>query len=181
MSAIPKAITVLAGSALLFGLVPGAVGEQIVIPFSVQAQAGSTATTYTISGSLISIPPIDGPAGRLAAEVTLIDGNGDGATLTGQRPTGNSIEAYYDVSNLFGGILSQVIAPPGGTIVWSEAFPPSGYEPFPSPPTSVSVQMKFMLSAYDSVDINGSLTIMPEPTGGLLLALLGLVSTRFRR
>jgi hypothetical protein len=181
MSAIREAITRLASGALLFGLVPGAVAAPIVFPFSGQFQAGSELTTFTITAGSWFTPPIDGAAGRLAATVTLTDSNGDGATLTGQLPTGNSIEAYYDGSNLFGGVISQVIAPPEGTTVLSEAFPPSGYEPFPYPPTLYSVQMEFTLSAYDAASIDGTLTIVPEPGGALSLALLGAISRRFPR
>jgi hypothetical protein len=181
MSSIPKAIAVLAVSTFLFALPPGAVAGPIVIPISVQAQAGNADTTVTLQGPLMNLPPTGGAAGQLSAQVTLIDNNGDGATITGQLPSGNSIEVHYDVSSLFGGVISQATAAPGQTIVISEAFPPSGFALFPSPPTSVHVQMQFLLSAHDSVNIEGALTIVPEPTAGLLLVVLGWVSMRPRR
>ena len=181
MSAIRKAITRMASSALLFGLAPWAVADPIVFSFGGQFQAGSEPTTFTIPAGSWFTPPIAGAAGRLAATVTLTDSNHDGATLTGQLPTGHSIEAYYDGSNLFGGVISQVMAPPGGTTVLSEAFPPDGYEPFPYPPILYAVQTEFTLSAYDSATIAGTLTIVPEPGGALWLALLGAISRRFPR
>lgn len=180
MPTIRKAVSVLAGGALLLGLVPGAVAAPIVFPFGGQFQAGSAPTTFTLFGFSVNVPQMDGAAVRLAAEVTLTDSNDDGATLTGQLPAGNAIELYFD-GNSLGGIIAQVIAPPGGMTVSGEAFPPGGYEPLPYTPTWLSVPMKFTLSAYDSAVIAGTLTVVPEPTGALPLAILGLVATRFRR
>lgn len=155
---------------------------QVNLGFAVQAT--DSATSFTISSSLLSFPTISPAAARADAAFTLQDFMGFGATLTGAGPGGGAYLTQYNGfvpgGTTFGeGISFMQVLPPDVLTTLNYASDPMGlYLPIGAA-SDMSSQIAFTLSPFAFASGSANFEIIPEPTA-LLLMLVGLVAARRR-
>ncbi len=136
------------------------------------ASAGSVDTTFTIFSATLPVGLV-GPAASASSSLTLIDANGDGASLTGLYG-GNAFRAVYNtaVPSVFATLNPSLTAGPSGTTTDSGAA--TGI--IPGTVTDMQVSYRFTLSANDTASGTSlysiSATAVPETSDSLTLAAL---------
>jgi len=189
---------------------PNLMGTDPSINLSFSVIAGAADTTFTISSAELQISPaLTDVVGSATAAITLTDGNGDGATMTGLVEGGEVGPNARDIagaaeppSNMYGAFLDDDIA--GDNLITPFEFlidsPVSTAtttsieetEPFSGvrdvmidPVEAMSAQFRFTLSAGDLASGTSRFSIagkiVPAPSGAAALAVCGLAGLRRRR
>ncbi len=137
--------------------------------------AGGAATTFTISSPTLSFAPLVNPSAFALANVTLIDNNGDGATMTGLFPGAKLYQAQYNsVSSIFANLVSPVTAAPDNLAGGSERFPAVGSTTIPGTVSNISSQFSFVLSALDQASGTSRFNVVPEPSTLVMAAIAAM-------
>lgn len=137
-----------------------------------------------------SFTAVNGAQARASGSVTLTDGNGDGAMLTGLHAGGDVWRWDYNTpgEGLDGTLFdTQVTGPISvgefNSVTQSESRPPAGLENLGTNVSSLGVQIRFTLSGNDVASGTGVFAVViPTPGAATLagLALFPLVSRRRR-
>ena len=144
--------------------------SQTSIRFNFELVAGLSDTTFTISGPLVSFPPIENAQAAASATVVLTDSGADGASFNGLFSSG-SLGFEYNAAVPFGELIDRIDADPGGSQVASERMPKVGYAPLNATATSGRIFWFAELSSLDVARGEGEFAFVPEPASILLLAL----------
>lgn len=157
---------------------------QVSVNFNVSATASTT--HFAITTGVLSFPSAinSGAMGRASAGVTITDGDGDGATLTGLFG-GNGYRANYNGTIPSGSIFTHLLsgpltAPADDTATYSAAYPAVGYVPIGGVISSMQAKFDFDLSANDTVSGTSFYEIVPAPAS-LTLLWAGMIGFARRR
>ncbi len=130
------------------------VGE---IELNVALYSGESLTTFVIGSPLMTFSstiPASYARGRATASLTVSDGLGDGATVTGLGPTGTgAYRAYYNgylaEGTRFSHLVGLISVGPFGTATGSQSDPLVGYRPVGEDIMDMSSEVAFTLTPYD--------------------------------
>lgn len=130
---------------------------------------------FTIN-DFTAFPTINPAEARASASVTVTDGNGDGASLTGQQ-AGNDIWKWdYNTPGLGQPgtqfdtqVTSPINVGPFDSVTQSESRPAVGFENLGVAVSSLGVDIRFILSGRDGASGTGVFAVVPTP-GALALA-----------
>jgi hypothetical protein len=121
----------------------------ITVAFAVQAGAG--VTLFTISSGLLSFAPFNAE-GRATVGMSVSDTDGDGATLTGDGPTGGAYLAEYNglapAGTTFAEVIASITAASYSSNTASSDTPALGFSPM-GIVADMSVEFRFVLSPFD--------------------------------
>jgi hypothetical protein len=154
--------------------------------FAVEAGPEAGGTEFTIRSALLSFPTIYNAQGRASAAFTLTDGvDDDGATLNLLNGDPGAYKAQYNGfvpdGTTFTHLIPAMVADPMSTTNAAQDYPGGGaYEPLP-PVYDMSTQVSFALSPNDLASGTTVFEIIPEPTAGLGLIVLGVACLGWRR
>ncbi len=155
--------------------------------FAVEAGPEAGGTEFTIRSALLSFPTIVNAKGRTSAAFTLTDGiDDDGATLNPLSGDPGAYKAQYNGAvpdgTTFTHLIPQMIADPMSTSSLSEDYPGGGaYQAIGAAVYDMSTQVSFALSPNDLASGTTVFEIIPEPTAGLGLMVLGVAFLGWRR
>jgi hypothetical protein len=149
--------------------------------------AGITDTIFQFTSSHVTFPTISDPLGKSEVGMNVTDRNHDGATLSSITGLAGTSQSYVNglpppphgggSGALFADILAgPIVAGINGTMSQQDAT--NGYLPIGVPASSMSAQLNFRLTARDLASGSSTFIITPEPSGLLLLGLLGLLRRR---
>ncbi|MFG0304797.1 MAG: hypothetical protein ACF8Q5_01145 [Phycisphaerales bacterium JB040] len=165
---------------ILIGGNPGDLSSPArIFSFALTMNAVDDDTTFTFAGNEYFLDtPYGGASGFASTAYTLTDGNGDGASLTGQ-----GYNALYNGGNDFftGGPLADLSTGAFGSTSSAYNDPGDLSNRFIGPVSSITADGGFTLSANDAASINTQFFVVPTPASAALLGLGGLVATRRRR
>jgi hypothetical protein len=171
------------GTTVTFGQDPA-----VNLNFAVEAGPEEGGTEFTIRSALLSFPTIANAMGRSSAAYTLTDGvDDDGATLSPLAGEDGAYKAQYNGfvpdGTTFAQLIPQMIAGPMGTTSLSQDYPGGGaYEMIPAESVyDMSSQVSFALTPNDLASGTTIFEIIPEPTAGLGLVLLGVMTLGWRK
>ncbi len=143
------------------------VGE---IELNIGVISGDSLTTFVVGSPLMcfsSTIPETFAQGRATASLTLTDGFGDGATLTGLGPVGSgAYRSYYNgylsEGTRFTHLVGLISVGPGGTATGSQSDPLAGFRPIGESVDDMSAEIAFTLTP---VDLAFATTVfgVPEP------------------
>ena len=158
---------------------------QISLTFEVQA--GAADTIFTVSTATLSFSALNNPDGLVTGALTLTDGSEppNGANYTGQYLSGNGFMAQYNGAAPTGTSLIEAVPSMAtvlpNTSVGSGPFGTFGFTPIAGAVSDMSMQLKFEVSAEDSVSGTAFYLIVPEPGTLSLLLLSGALAFIRRR
>lgn len=147
------------------------------------AQALDTDATFTVLSSTVTFAPLTNPLAYATAAITLTDGDGNGASLTGQFDGGKAYEARYNSpATVWAGLLGSLTTPSDMSSVDVGRRPSSGNEVIPDTVSSIQSEFKFTLSANDQASGTSRFQVLvPEPATLALLTMGGLAILLGRR
>jgi hypothetical protein len=147
--------------------------ETVNLNFTVTA--GASNTTFTLNSAKLLISDWVNPIGSAAAEITLVDKNGDGAASLTAQLAGSDYEAFYNTSNLFTSLLSNISfsgMPAGHSVTVSVIQPWSNIT---GTVNSIQSTFKFTLSAYDKAIGTSGFSVSPVPApAAIALSSIGV-------
>lgn len=119
--------------------------------------SGESLTTFVVGSPLVSFSstiPASFAQGRADASLTVTDGLGDGATLTGLGPLGSGAHrSYYNgylaEGTRFSHLVGLISVGPGGSATGSQADPLVGFRPIGADMTDISTEIAFTLTPTD--------------------------------
>lgn len=162
-----------------------AIGDpQVSLNFAVTS--GPLNTTFTLTSALLNFAPISPAQGRASAGITVTEGNGNAASLTGLFAGGTkSYQATYNGGTTFAELINNDSTSEAfGTFTSSEALPGSGFTSIAGSVSSMQSAFSFTLSALDSASGTSIFVTIPEPSS-LTLVMVGFMmlsgSVRRRR
>lgn len=154
-----------------------------VVNMTFSVAAGGSATNFSISSALLSFPTINPAEGKATAATTVTDGDGDGATLTGNLG-GEAYRAHYNgflgAGTTFASLADSISAGSHSSNSTNETFGFVGMGAV----SDMSSQFNFLLTANDlaSGTSHYVVQLVPEPTTFAVLAgAFGLAAARRRR
>lgn len=141
------------------------------IDFIMNADAGSSETTFVVSLADLDFGMIDSATaqGKASCSMTLSDRNANGALMMALGSSG--APAYLSkFSNggseqTFAGLLSVISTSAGGTASGNQKDPPVGYRAVGAGVAGISVDLGFVVSYGDRINVNSSFDINPDPSG----------------
>lgn len=150
--------------------------------------AGATSTHVNVAATPVDVlPPLTNPNAYATAQVTLTDGNGDGASIAGRLTGGAIYEAQYNGGTLFAGLFKTgVTAPADSSNIATDRSPGSGYTIINDTVTSTQSAFDFDLSASDQVSVTSTFAVSAVPlpaacwAGMLMLGGVGVMGFRRR-
>jgi hypothetical protein len=137
--------------------------------------SGESLTTFVIGSPLLtfsSVIPASFAQGRADASLTVTDGLGDGATLTGLGPVGSgAYRSYYNgylsEGVRFSHLVGLISVGGGGSATGSQADPLVGFRPIDADVCDVSTEIAFTLTPVDlAYAVTRSRFPEPEPCYG---------------
>lgn len=147
-------------------------------------RAGSTASEFTITSSLMTFPTMSNPSAKSSVGISVTDRSRDANAVLSPLVGNNSVSYSY-VNGLpsdpgvsqFSELLQDdiVVATVGGTQTGLDAI--SNWTPVGMPVSSISAEVEFSLTARDLAS-GASTFVIPEPCSLLLLAGMALVTRR---
>lgn len=155
---------------------------RIVMNYGVVAGAGSLPTTFTITPGLMSFwqMPSDQTRAKMSWTLSLGEQSGDGyAQLRGL--SGGAIDiyrAFYNNGVGFGACVTNLEA--SGIGATNGANEPGTFVDLNVPVDKMNVTTGFTLTPGDSMQLQSTFVILPEPTAILLLGVAGLMLARRR-
>lgn len=156
--------------------------EDPVVNLAFSIIAGLSTTTVSIASGLLSFPTIPVAHGIASSSMTLTDGDGDGASLTGLLG-GKAHAAYYNgflgAGTTFAALDSSFSVGAHGSASVSESFGFAGMGSV----TDMSSQYSFTVSANDlaSGTAHYYVEAVPEPATLAVMAIGALALCRRRR
>jgi len=187
----PVAITT-GGGALIATITAGSITMQDtggLVATSFAVTAGNSATNIQILSGEVFFPNQFNPQGRASSALTVTDNNGNGASVSGNRPGGTAFSAHYNgaaplgtpFSNLISGPLTEPNA--FGSESTSQAFPiaPGVFAPIAGNVSSISSVWDFTVTANDQASGTSVFVLVPAPASLALLGMGGLLAGRRRR
>ncbi|MBU0616285.1 MAG: hypothetical protein KKI02_01070, partial [Planctomycetes bacterium] len=145
------------------------------IELNVGVISGESLTTFAIGSPLLtfsSAVPASFAQGRADASLTVTDGLGDGATLTGLGPVGSGAyrsyyDGYLDEGTRFSHLVGLISVGPGGSATGSQADPLVGCRPIGEDLYDASTEVAFTLTPVDlAYAVTRSRFPEPEPCYG---------------
>jgi MYXO-CTERM domain-containing protein len=160
-----------------------------IVAITFAATAGGAATNFQVNSALVSFSPVGNPQARASAGLTVTDNNGDGASVTGNRPGGTHYSAHYNGLAPAGSAFANLIAGPlvepnaFGSEASSQSFPaaPGAFSTIVGSVQSMSAAWDFTLTAGDQASGTSVFVIIPAPAGLGLLGVAGLALGSRRR
>jgi len=154
-----------------------------IVNLGIVVQAGGSATSFTVTSGLLSFSTINPAQGKATAATTVTDGDGDGATLTGNL-SGKSYQAHFNGAapggTVFAGLTNGMAAGSNESNSTNESFGFAGMGAV----SDMSAQFSFTISANDLASGTSHFVVeaVPEPaTMAVLAGGLGLLIRRRRR
>ena len=159
--------------------------EDPVLSGGFSVQAGGVDTNFTITIGSLAFPTINSPRARASGGMTVTDGDGNGATVTGLMPNGTMYRTIYNGTAFFASLISGPLVEPDawGSETDSDEYPPNGnFSQLGVSAFEMFAEWKFTVSANDSAAGTGVFVIVPSPgVLGPAGAGLGLIALRRRR
>lgn len=164
----------------------------IELDFAVHA--GISDTDFSVKSAMLSFPtllpsrlqpPTGG--GRAVVSFRATDTNANGVTFMATGPSGvGAYTAQYNGwapgGTTFATLVNEISVGPGGSAAGGQTFPTgSGYAAINDSVSDMSAIMAFGLTFGDSASGTSTYGILPEPTAGLGVMLLGAVALGWRR
>ncbi|MFN0136286.1 MAG: hypothetical protein ACKVS9_09240 [Phycisphaerae bacterium] len=141
------------------------------VDFIMNADAGSSDTTFVVSLADLDFGLIDSASalGKASCSMTLYDRNANGALMTALGSSGapayTSKFANGGGEQTFAGLLSIISTSAGGTANGNQKDPPVGYRAVGAEVSGITVDMGFVVSFGDRINVNSSFDINPDPAG----------------
>lgn len=160
--------------------------EDPVLAGGFSVQAGAMDTNFTITIGSLGFPTINGPLARASGGMTVTDGDGNGATVTGLMPGGTMYYTSYNFGTAFASLIPGPLVEPDawGSETASDEYPAGAgnFIALGVPAFEMFAEWKFTVSANDSAAGTGVFVIVPSPgTLGLAGLGIGLAGLRRRR
>ncbi|RMH12357.1 MAG: hypothetical protein D6695_06955 [Planctomycetota bacterium] len=159
-------------------------GSTGVVSHSFVVDAAGSDTHFTLGSGLVNVGPYANPLGRASAGMSLTDGNGNGATLTGNFAGGTLFNSFYDGGASFANLLAgPYTAGSFGSFADNDEYPAGAgnFAAFAGPASEIGIGWDFILSANDSASGTSVFTVIPTPAAGLtMLVGAGLLASRRR-
>lgn len=139
------------------------------IDFIMNADAGSSDTSFVVSLANLDFATIGSSVAqaKCSAAMTVTDRNNNGATLTSLGQPGDpAYSARFSNSggeHQFAGLIAFISAGAGGTANGNQKDPPSGYRSVGADVAGMTVDMGFVVSFGDRVNVNTSFDVNPDP------------------
>jgi hypothetical protein len=156
------------------------VDEDPLVTLLFSVENGAADTDFVFQSALVSFTTLGSPLALATAAMTLTDGNGDGAWLTGNGPGGGAYLAQYNGTVPSGITFAEGLTSMStGTATSTTsvmAFPGVGFTTIPTGVGSINSQFAFRLSAFDEASGTSNFVVvqaipLPAP---LLLGVAGL-------
>ncbi|MCW5777276.1 MAG: hypothetical protein KIS87_12635 [Phycisphaeraceae bacterium] len=148
--------------------------------------AGGSDTIFTISFGSLGFPTINSPIGRASGGMTVTDGDGNGATVTGMQPGGTMYHTSYNFGTAFASLITGPLVEPDawGSESISDEYPAGAgnFVALGGPAFEMFAEWRFKVTANDSASGTGVFVVIPAPAGLASLGLgIGLLGVRRRR